>query len=103
MPLTVAVLLFVLWYCHKRGREVRLENERQLTEQEVAQLGAEDRAINPAEGHTATATGAAPSAEIQHETSGDHAAREAAMEDDLQDAHLSVLSTTVQPTEGVGT
>lgn len=22
------VLLFVLWYCHKRGREVRLERER---------------------------------------------------------------------------
>lgn len=24
------VLLFVLWYCHKRGREVRLESERSI-------------------------------------------------------------------------
>lgn len=24
----VTVLLFVLWYCHKRGREVRLEREK---------------------------------------------------------------------------
>lgn len=26
------VLLFVLWYCHKRGREVRLEKEKSKTE-----------------------------------------------------------------------
>lgn len=32
------VLLFVFWYCHKRGREVRLEKERLLTEAEVAAL-----------------------------------------------------------------
>jgi hypothetical protein len=24
----MSVLLFVFWYCHKRGREVRLENEK---------------------------------------------------------------------------
>lgn len=24
------MLLFVLWYCHKRGREVRLESERSV-------------------------------------------------------------------------
>jgi hypothetical protein len=28
----------VLWYCHKRGREVRLENERLVTEEEIAKL-----------------------------------------------------------------
>ena len=32
------VLLFVFWYCHKRGREVRLEKERLLTEAEIAVL-----------------------------------------------------------------
>lgn len=26
------MLLFVFWYCHKRGREVRLENERLAAE-----------------------------------------------------------------------
>ncbi|KAL8806369.1 MAG: hypothetical protein Q9182_001399 [Xanthomendoza sp. 2 TL-2023] len=32
------ILLFVFWYCHKRGKEVRLEKERALTEQERAEL-----------------------------------------------------------------
>lgn len=35
------VLLFVLWYCHKRGREVRLENERLVTEGEIQKLNEE--------------------------------------------------------------
>ncbi|KAL6705803.1 hypothetical protein ACN47E_006441 [Coniothyrium glycines] len=37
MSLAVFVLLFVFWYCHKRGRETRLEKER-LTAEE-AQIG----------------------------------------------------------------
>ncbi|KAI4170514.1 MAG: hypothetical protein LQ343_004891 [Gyalolechia ehrenbergii] len=32
------VLLFVFWYCHKRGKEVRLEKERALTEKEMEEL-----------------------------------------------------------------
>ncbi|KAL9009341.1 MAG: hypothetical protein Q9173_005621 [Seirophora scorigena] len=32
------VLLFVFWYCHKRGKEVRLQEERALTEKEMAEL-----------------------------------------------------------------
>ena len=34
----MVVLLLVFWYCHKRGREVRLEKERLLTEAEVEAL-----------------------------------------------------------------
>ena len=34
------MLLFVFWYCHKRGKEVRLEKERALTEKEMAELDA---------------------------------------------------------------
>ncbi len=30
--------MFVLWYCHKRGREVRLEKERPATEGEASAL-----------------------------------------------------------------
>lgn len=41
------VLLFVFWYCHKRGREVRLEKQRQLTEEEVEKLDADYKARNP--------------------------------------------------------
>lgn len=36
--LALFLLLIVFWYCHKRGREVRLEKERVLTEKEVEQL-----------------------------------------------------------------
>ncbi|KAL2818869.1 hypothetical protein BJX63DRAFT_44945 [Aspergillus granulosus] len=36
--LALFILLFVLWYCHKRGREVRLENERLVTEEEIEKM-----------------------------------------------------------------
>jgi len=32
VSLAVFLLLFVFWYCHKRGKEVRLEKERRATE-----------------------------------------------------------------------
>lgn len=35
------VLLFVLWYCHKRGREVRLDNERLAAEAKAAKTNDE--------------------------------------------------------------
>lgn len=41
------MLLFVFWYCHKRGKEVRLEKERELTEQEVDRLETEYKATHP--------------------------------------------------------
>ena len=52
LPLTLCfpVLLFVFWYCHKRGRETRLEKERLLTEAEIAQMEKEianDPAMKP--------------------------------------------------------
>ena len=33
VELTFSVLLFVFWYCHKRGRETRLEKERLAADQ----------------------------------------------------------------------
>ncbi|KAL5000296.1 hypothetical protein BDV10DRAFT_163145 [Aspergillus recurvatus] len=53
--LALFILLFVLWYCHKRGREVRLENERLVTEEEIEKMNQES-----AEGTTETGTGTAP-------------------------------------------
>ena len=54
-----AVLLFVLWYCHKRGKEVRLENERIVTEQEIQKMNEEfasgERQIRATETLTTTA------------------------------------------------
>ncbi|KAI2792819.1 hypothetical protein POX_b02862 [Penicillium oxalicum] len=49
--LALFLLLFVLWYCHKRGREVRLENERLVTEDEIRKLNEEtsDTPIRPSQ------------------------------------------------------
>lgn len=50
--------MIVFWYCHKRGREVRLEKERDLTEQEVLRLDVEWRAMHPGALTTTAAVGA---------------------------------------------
>jgi hypothetical protein len=45
----IAVLLLVCWYCHKRGKETRLEKERAVTEAEMAEIKARVEADPPAE------------------------------------------------------
>lgn len=44
------MLLFVLWYCHKRGREVRLEKEKSASAVEagsrIEELSDNDSAID---------------------------------------------------------
>lgn len=47
--LALFVLLLVFWYCYKRGKEVRLEKERVLTEQELESLEKEWREAHPGE------------------------------------------------------
>jgi hypothetical protein len=61
------VLLFVLWYCHKRGREVRLENERLVTEEEINKLNQDssEGKIRPTETRTTTAPQGASTDEIR--------------------------------------
>lgn len=61
------VLLFVLWYCHKRGREVRLENERLVTEEEINQLNqdASEGKIRPTETLITTAPQGASTDEVR--------------------------------------
>ncbi|CAG7944099.1 unnamed protein product [Penicillium nalgiovense] len=65
--LALFILLFVLWYCHKRGREVRLENERLVTEEEIAKLNEDtsEGLIRPTETLTTTAAPGASSDEIR--------------------------------------
>jgi hypothetical protein len=96
-------LLFVFWYCHKRGKEVRLEKERRLTEQEEAQLDAEYRELIPDGVHTTTAPEGASLEEVQEGMMEAQAAREAEMEIEMHEEHPSMLSTTVQSAEKVGT
>jgi hypothetical protein len=107
--LTPIVLLFVLWYCHKRGREVRLEKERMLTEQEVQRLEKEYAEMHPGDVHTTTAPEGASIEEVKvgmmevKEARERAAAVEAAEASDAADASKapapSTHGTTVQPAE----
>ncbi|CAL5867489.1 uncharacterized protein PFLUO_LOCUS1708 [Penicillium psychrofluorescens] len=65
--LALFILLFVLWYCHKRGREVRLENERLVTEEEINQLNqdASEGKIRPTETLITTAPQGASTDEVR--------------------------------------
>ncbi|KAJ5749231.1 uncharacterized protein N7511_010927 [Penicillium nucicola] len=65
--LALFLLLFVLWYCHKRGREVRLENERLVTEEEINKLNEDASAerIRATETLTTTAPQGASPEEIR--------------------------------------
>lgn len=45
MSLAVMILLFVFWYCHKRGREVRLEKERLAAETASAEASGASSAV----------------------------------------------------------
>lgn len=67
LSLILIVLLFVFWYCYKRGKEVRLEKERDLTEQEVTRLDDEYKSTHPGEKFTTTA---APDASIEQVKAG---------------------------------
>ena len=57
----------MLWYCHKRGREVRLENERLVTGEEIIKLNQDtsEGLIRQTETLTTTAPPGASSDEIR--------------------------------------
>ncbi|KAE8367703.1 hypothetical protein BDV27DRAFT_123509 [Aspergillus caelatus] len=80
--LALSILLFVLWYCHKRGREVRLENERLVTEEEIEKLNEQsssDERIRTTETLTTTAPQGASAAEIREGVKDAQQSRERAM------------------------
>ncbi|KAF9893127.1 hypothetical protein FE257_012538 [Aspergillus nanangensis] len=75
------LLLFVLWYCHKRGREVRLENERLVTEEEINKMNEESsdgERIRTTETLTTTAPSGASAAEIREGVKEAQQSRESA-------------------------
>ncbi|KAK5657738.1 hypothetical protein OQA88_2811 [Cercophora sp. LCS_1] len=58
--LALFLLLFVLWYCHKRGREVRLEKEKSEAEAAVGVVDGERIEELPDDPALPAPTGAAP-------------------------------------------
>ena len=54
----------MFWYCHKRGREVRLEKERLFTEAEIEALNEPSSSSDP------LTTTAVPGAPVNQATAG---------------------------------
>ena len=99
------VILLVFWYCHKRGREVRLEKERELTDAEVRQLEKEYSEFKPGEDVTTTAPHGASTEDVEagiKEVQEARRASEVAVDPDVSVPQPSTLSTTVQSAEQVG-
>lgn len=59
------VLLFVFWYCHKRGKEVRLQKERLLTEAEIDALDDDAPTTSSNAAPTTTAPTGAPIEQVE--------------------------------------
>lgn len=102
---TLVVVLLVFWYLHKRGREVRLEKERELTEKEVAQLEKEYEEMQKEDLSSTTAPEGASIDEVRAGIEEVREARKAAAENPTpaeENANPSTLGTTVQPSEAIG-
>jgi len=80
--LAMFVLLFVFWYCHKRGKEVRLEKERKLTEDEMEKLDAEFKAECGDDISTTTAEAGASIEDVKAGVKEAAALKEAGMKED---------------------
>ncbi|KAK5266334.1 hypothetical protein LTR99_003512 [Exophiala xenobiotica] len=95
--LAMFVLLFVFWYCHKRGKEVRLEKERKLTEDELQSLDAEFKAEYGDDMPTTTAEAGASIEDVKAGVKEAAARREAGMEEDAV-TEKSVDPAIIPPT-----
>jgi hypothetical protein len=58
--LPLPVLLFVFWYCHKRGKEVRLEREKSEDDARVEELAKEGEPSGGTTAADSTPTAATP-------------------------------------------
>jgi len=90
-------VLLIFWYCHKRGREVRLEKDSGFTESEVVRLEREYEEMNRSDTSTTTARAGATVEGAQ-----DARTAVASCVAASSSTNPSVLGTTVQPAERVG-
>ena len=89
--------MFVFWYCHKRGKEVRLEKERELTEQEVKELDQEYRVAHPDELLTTTADHGASVEEIKAGIAEVQEARRASAAAEAESSTTTATEPAAQP------
>ena len=96
------ITLLVFWYIHKRGRDVRLAKERELTDNEVAALEKEWEAMHKEGIYSTTAPEGASIDEVRAGIEEIREARRSGAEGDESEHAPSALGTTVQPSEAVG-
>ncbi|PGG96013.1 hypothetical protein GX51_08024 [Blastomyces parvus] len=105
MSLALFLLLFVLWYCHKRGREVRLEKEKLKAEEASATATNEnittdkdDNNASEAQTTTTAATSAAKQGRGDENEAEDRAEVRETQDDARQAAFLPPEITPAAPT-----
>lgn len=92
------VVLLALWYCHKRGKEVRLENERLVTEAEIAKMNEEyEQHIRPTETLSTTAPRDAPISDVRDGVEQVRKTREQALASDSSSELQTPPTGTVTP------
>lgn len=90
------VLLLVCWYCHKRGKEARLEKERAVTEAEMEAIQARIAADEPGE-YTGPRTTTAPEgASLEEVQAGMYEAAEAAQSGEAEYAEGGSLARSMR-------
>ncbi|KAI7975879.1 hypothetical protein EIK77_005629 [Talaromyces pinophilus] len=97
-PTAIAVVLLALWYCHKRGKEVRLENERLVTEAEITKMNEEyEQHIRPTETLSTTAPRDAPISDVRDGVEQVRKTREQALASDSSSELQTPPTGTVTP------
>jgi hypothetical protein len=92
------VVLLALWYCHKRGKEVRLENERLVTEAEITKMNEEyEQHIRPTETLSTTAPRDAPISDVRDGVEQVRKTREQALASDSSSELQTPPTGTVTP------
>lgn len=95
--LALFIVLLALWYCHKRGKEVRLENERLVTEAEIAKMNEEyEQHIRPTETLSTIAPIDAPISDVRDGVEQVRKAREQAL---LTDSSIDPEIPLAEPIE----
>lgn len=96
------VVLLALWYCHKRGKEVRLENERLVTEAEITKMNEEyEQQIRPTETLSTTAPRDAPISDVRDGVDQVRKTREQALASDSSTDLQTPPAETVTPAAAV--
>lgn len=96
------IVLLVLWYCHKRGKEVRLENERLVTEAEIAKMNEDyEQNIRPTETLSTTAPKNASISEVRSGIEQVQKAREEALASSSANLDNTESNSTLETIENV--